>query len=150
MPVLDTQQLKKFVADRTLFEDVQLTIRRGEKVGLVGHNGSGKSTLARVLAGLEDSDGGKISRRREATVAYLPQEPVFPPGKTVLEIVLESLAEWSAMRRRFDELTEALSETDGSDEQIRLAEEQAQVIDARERLGGWEREHEAESFDLDE
>jgi ATP-binding cassette subfamily F protein uup len=145
MPVLDTQQLKKFVADRTLFEDVQLTIRRGEKVGLVGHNGSGKSTLARVLAGLEDSDGGKISRRREATVAYLPQEPVFPPGKTVLEIVLESLAEWSAMRRRFDELTEALSETDGSDEQIRLAEEQAQVIDALERLGGWEREHEAEA-----
>ena len=109
MPVLDASQLQKFVADRVLFEDVHLTIRRGEKIGLVGHNGSGKSTLGRVLAGLEESDGGTIARRRESTVAYLPQEPTFPAGRTVREVVLESLTEWSATRRRYDELTEALS-----------------------------------------
>ena len=109
MPILDASQLRKFVSDRTLFDDVQLTIRRGEKVGLVGHNGSGKSTLGRVLAGLEEADGGRISRRRDSTVAYLAQEPRFEPGKTVREVVLESLTEWSATRRRFDELTEALS-----------------------------------------
>ena len=145
MPVLDTQQLRKFVAGRTLFDDVQLTIRRGEKVGLVGHNGSGKSTLARVLAGLEESDGGKISRRRDATVGYLPQEPVFPPGKTVREVVLESLTEWNASRRRVDELTEALSLPQDAKQQARLAAEQAEAIEDLERLGGWEREHEAEA-----
>lgn len=145
MPVLDAQQLKKIVAGRTLFEDVQLTIRRGEKVGLVGHNGSGKSTLGRVLAGLEEPDGGRLSRRREATVAYLEQEPVFEQGRTVREVVLESLAEWSAKRRRFDELTEALGAATDSEEQTRLAAEQAEVGEALERLGGWEREYEAEA-----
>lgn len=145
MPVLDVQQLRKFVANRTLFEDVQLTIRRGEKVGLVGHNGSGKSTLARVLAGLEESDGGRISRRRDATVGYLPQEPVFEPGRSVRDVVLESLTEWSATRRRFDELTDALSKTEDPKAQARLAAEQAEVIETLERHGGWEREYEAEA-----
>ena len=109
MPVLDATQLKKVLSDRTLLDDVTLTIRRGEKVGLVGKNGSGKSTLARVLAGLEEADEGRIARRRESTVAYLEQAPRLSPGRTVREVVLESLSEWSATRRRFESLTEALS-----------------------------------------
>ena len=68
MPILDASQLRKIVADRTLFDDVTLTIRRGEKVGLVGNNGAGKSTLARLLAGLEEPDAGTIARRRESSV----------------------------------------------------------------------------------
>jgi ATP-binding cassette subfamily F protein uup len=145
MPILDASQLRKFVADRTLFEDVTLTIRRGEKVGLVGHNGAGKSTLARVLAGLEEADGGKIARRRESTVEYLEQEPRFTPGQTIREVVLEGLADWNATRARFETLTEALGESTDPDEQARLANEQAKVGESIERQGGWEREHEAEA-----
>ena len=69
MPVIDATQLRKVLSDRTLLDDVTLTIRRGEKVGLVGQNGSGKSTLGRVLANLDDIDGGRIARRRDSTVA---------------------------------------------------------------------------------
>jgi ATP-binding cassette subfamily F protein uup len=145
MPILDASQLRKIVADRTLFEDVSLTIRRGEKVGLVGNNGAGKSTLGRVLAGLEESDGGKIARRRDSTVDYLEQEPHFAPGRTIREVVLEGLADWNAAKRRFDELTEALTGATDPDEQARLAVEQAKAGEALERQGGWEREHEAEA-----
>lgn len=145
MPILDTTQLRKIVADRTLFEDVTLTIRRGEKVGLVGNNGAGKSTLGRVLAGLEESDGGKIARRRESTVDYLEQEPHFAPGRTIREVVLEGLADWNAAKRRFDELTEELTEAGDPDDQARLATLQAKAGEALERQGGWEREHEAEA-----
>ncbi len=145
MPILDATQLRKIVADRTLFEDVSLTIRRGEKVGLVGNNGAGKSTLGRVLAGLEDFDGGKIARRRGSTVDYLEQEPHFAPGRTIRSVVLEGLADWTATKRRFDELTEALSEATIPGDQARLAIEQARVGEALEHRGGWEREHEAEA-----
>ena len=145
MPVLDATQLQKIVADRTLFSDATFTIRRREKIGLVGHNGSGKSTLGRVLAGLEEADAGRISRRREATFDYLPQEPRLVPGQTIREVVLESLGEWNATRLRFEELTNALSETADPDELERLATEQAEVGEALERQGGWEREHEAEA-----
>ena len=145
MPILDATQLRKIVADRTLFEDVTLTIRRGEKVGLVGNNGAGKSTLGRVLAGLEESDGGKIARRRESTVDYLEQEPHFAPGRTIREVVLEGLADWNTAKRRFDELTEELTEAGDPDDQARLATLQAKAGEALERQGGWEREHEAEA-----
>ncbi len=143
MPVLDVIGLRKVVSDRTLFEDVTLTIRRGEKVGLVGRNGAGKSTLGRVLAGLEPSDGGRIARRRDAVVDYLAQEPVFGAERTIREVVLEGLAEWNAARSRFDALSERVAATHDSAEQTRLAEEQARLGDTIERLGGWEREHEA-------
>ncbi len=145
MPILDTTQLRKIVAGRTLFDDVTLTIRRGEKVGLVGVNGAGKSTLGRVLAGLEESDGGRISRRRRSTVDYLAQEPRFGSGLTIRDVVLEGLAEWSAAKVRFDSLTEALSTTSRPEDQARLAREQADVVETIEHLGGWEREHEAEA-----
>jgi ATP-binding cassette subfamily F protein uup len=145
MPVLDASQLQKNLADRTLFSDVTFTIRRGEKIGLVGHNGSGKSTLGRVLAGLEEADGGKISRRRQATFDYLEQEPRLVAGKTIRDVVLESLDEWNATRLRFEALTQALSETVDAEELARLAAEQADVGEALERQGGWERAHEAET-----
>jgi len=145
MPVLDVSELRKIVADRTLFENVTLTIRRGEKIGVIGNNGAGKSTLGRVLAGLEEPDGGKIARRRESTVDYLEQEPRFTPGRTIREIVLEGLADWNTTKRRFEALTEALTEATDPDDQTRLALEQAKVGEALERQGGWEREHEAEA-----
>jgi ATP-binding cassette subfamily F protein uup len=145
MPVLDVTDLKKFVSDRTLFEDVTFTIRRGEKVGFVGRNGSGKSTLGRVLASLEEPDGGRISRRRASTFEYLAQEPRFDPDRTIREVVLESLEEWNATRLRFDALTQALSETSDAEELARLATEQADVGESLEHQGGWERVHEAEA-----
>jgi len=143
MPVLDVIGLRKLVSDRTLFEDVTFTIRRGEKVGLVGRNGAGKSTLGRVLAGIEPSDGGRIARRRDAVVEYLEQEPVFAPERTIREIVLEGLAEWSAARARFDALSERVAASSDAAAQGRLADEQARVGETIERLGGWDREYEA-------
>ncbi len=145
MPILDATALRKTVADRTLFEDVTLTIRRGEKVGLVGNNGAGKSTLGRVLAGLEEADGGSISRRRDSTVDYLPQEPRLTPGLTIRDVVLERLSEWNETKRRFDALTEALGQTSDTEELTRLAASQALVGEEIERRGGWDRDHEAEA-----
>jgi len=144
MPILDATALKKVVADRTLFSEVSFTIRRGEKVGLVGHNGSGKSTLGRVLAGLEEPDDGYIARRRGATFDYLAQEPRLPPGRTIREVVQASLRDWNETRLRFETLTEALSTASGQ-QAVRLAAQQAEVGEALERRGGWEREHEAEA-----
>ncbi len=143
MPVLDVIGLRKVVSDRTLFDDVTLTIRRGEKVGLVGRNGAGKSTLGRVLAGLEPSDGGRIARRRDAVFDYLAQEPVFGAERTIREVVLEGLAGWTAARVRFDALSEEVAAAADPARQARLAEEQARLGETIERLGGWEREHEA-------
>ena len=90
MPVLSARDLEKAYGPQTLFSGVELTVRRGEKVGLLGINGTGKSTFLKVLAGLEPADHGAVERRRGARILYLSQEPVFPVDKTALQIVREA------------------------------------------------------------
>ncbi|HTJ80618.1 MAG TPA: ABC-F family ATP-binding cassette domain-containing protein, partial [Polyangiaceae bacterium] len=143
MPVLSAKNLSKAFGPRQLFDDVTLTIVRGEKVGLLGLNGSGKSTLLKLLAGLEPPDKGTIERRRDSTILYLSQEPELDPEKTPLDLVLAGLGEWRAATERHAELSKRI-ERDGADDA--LVAEQAALGERIEQLGGWERGHVAEDM----
>ncbi len=76
---------------RTLFSDVDLTLAKGDRLGLVGPNGSGKTTLLKILAGFEAPFEGERSSTRGLRVGLVDQEPVLDAGFTVLEIVLARL-----------------------------------------------------------
>ena len=52
----------------TVLDDVNLTIRPGEKVGILGRNGAGKSTIIRLISGAERPSAGHI--RREMSVSW--------------------------------------------------------------------------------
>jgi ATP-binding cassette subfamily F protein uup len=54
-------------------------------VGLIAKNGTGKSTLLSVLAGKEGYDNGDIIFRRDLTIGFLEQSPVFDPEESVLD-----------------------------------------------------------------
>jgi capsular polysaccharide transport system ATP-binding protein len=47
---------------RLVLDRIDLTLRRGENIGILGRNGAGKSTLIRLLSGAEDPSGGRIHR----------------------------------------------------------------------------------------
>ena len=99
MNLLTAEHLTKVFTERKLLDDTDFSVNEGEKIGVIGINGTGKSTLLRIIAGLEEPDGGTVTRGRNLTVRYLPQTPVFEPGATVLEAILKdnvnSLNEWS-------------------------------------------------------
>ena len=76
---------------RALFSGVDLTLARGDRLGLVGPNGSGKSTLLQILAGFEAPLTGERSSRRGLRVGLVEQEPALDPGSTVLQTVLARL-----------------------------------------------------------
>jgi energy-coupling factor transport system ATP-binding protein len=59
---------------RPVLEDVELAVRSGEVVALMGPNGGGKTTLLRLIAGLLTPLAGTVERR-PGRVAYLPQNP---------------------------------------------------------------------------
>jgi ATP-binding cassette subfamily F protein uup len=143
VPILDARDLDKTYADVAVLGSVSLTLRRGERVGLVGNNGCGKSTLGRILAGVDLPDGGEVARRRGATVDYLPQEPSLPASQTIRQVVASSLTEWNRAKRRWDDLTAALAAPAADHDH--LVAEQATAADELTRLGGWERLHEAEA-----
>lgn len=58
---------------KPLFQDINLSIHNGDRVGLVGHNGSGKSTLLHLLAGIETPDAGEIRTVRQLRMAFVEQ-----------------------------------------------------------------------------
>jgi ABC-2 type transport system ATP-binding protein len=66
---------------------VDLTLRRGQAVGLLGPNGSGKSTLISLLAGVRRPQGGRLTFPGSATpvIAWAPQEYAFYPELTCRE-----------------------------------------------------------------
>ena len=88
MNLLTIEHLTKSYTERLLFNDTAFSINEGEKVGLIGINGTGKSTLLRIVAGLEEPDGGTVVKGRSLYVRYLPQIPEFTPGDTILDSIV--------------------------------------------------------------
>ena len=94
--IITCQSISKTYGERPLFQDLSFTLHEGEHVGLIGPNGAGKSTLLKILAGLEEPDTGEVVRRKGLRIGYVPQQPEFESGSTVLETVFNSTAndEW--------------------------------------------------------
>ena len=86
--------LSKSYGARTLFSDISLNIHTGDRVGLIGTNGAGKSTLLKVLGEVTTPDAGEVSIRKGVRAVYLPQESHFEPGKSVSELIDETLNAW--------------------------------------------------------
>ncbi|GAA3566115.1 ABC transporter ATP-binding protein [Amycolatopsis ultiminotia] len=78
--------VRKSFGDKTVLDRVDLEIRRGEFVVLLGPSGTGKTTLLRLLLGQERPDDGEILVPRQRTVVY--QEPRLVPSKRALSNVV--------------------------------------------------------------
>lgn len=89
MNIVNVENITKSYTERKLFEKASFYLQEGEKVGIVGINGTGKSTLLKIIAGAEEPDEGSVTRANHIVVRYLPQNPVFDEGKSILENVLE-------------------------------------------------------------
>jgi ATP-binding cassette subfamily F protein uup len=91
--LLSCEAISVAYGTRSLFDDLSFGLFEGDQAGLVGPNGSGKSTLLKILAGDMTPDRGTRSLRGGVRVGYVPQDPVFPAGRTVSDVVLTALVE---------------------------------------------------------
>ena len=88
-PILTLTALKQSYGSRPLFENLNVSIEAGERIGLIGPNGAGKSTLLRIIAGKIDVDEGEVATQRGLRIGFMEQIPTFTKGSTVLESILE-------------------------------------------------------------
>lgn len=77
---------KSFIGGKVL-DDVSLYVGEGARIGVIGPNGSGKSTLLKIMAGVLEPDSGTVTLSGGKQLSYLPQQPEFPQGLSVLDAV---------------------------------------------------------------
>ena len=112
MSELRIHGLSKSFGSHTVLHDIDLTVRRGSRLGLLGPSGSGKTTLLRVLCGFERAERGtvEIDGRRVAApdvhlppeqrrIGYVPQEGALFPHLSVADNIAFGLPR-AARRRR--------------------------------------------------
>ena len=83
MNILEMNHIKKTFDEKTVLNDISLSVKEGEVVSVIGPSGSGKSTLLRCATFLEKADGGDISYGGEAVVKN-EGETAFYPDKSVI------------------------------------------------------------------
>ena len=140
--------VSKYYGATRVLEAITWDVQERDRVGLVGPNGAGKSTLLRVIAGLEPVEEGEVHRKRGLTFAYLPQEPEFESGLTVLDEVLASDSRIERLEGELRRLEARMGERAVYEDGERLAavmEQHARALEAHERAGGLNYRGRAES-----
>lgn len=89
--------LSKSYGTRVLFRDLYFSLGLGEKAALIAKNGTGKTTILNILASLDSSDKGEVIFRKDLKVAYLQQDPVFSPDRTIMDEVFANSGETSRL-----------------------------------------------------
>ena len=72
--IFSAENLNVSYGEQTILDNASLTVHAGECIGFVGRNGCGKSTFLKILSGVEETDSGRIMRRKGLTTSYLSQE----------------------------------------------------------------------------
>lgn len=132
MHILSIENMSKQYGERTLFEDVNFGIGEGDRLGLIGVNGTGKTTFLKVVAGLEQPDGGRVVRAGGIQVEYLSQDPDFDPEGTVLQEVFRGASPVLQVLREYEEALVWAAAHPGE------AEGQERLVRLGQRLDEWD------------
>jgi ATP-binding cassette subfamily F protein uup len=130
--------------DKPLLDGVDLTIHKGERIGILGQNGAGKSSFMKLLCGQALPDSGELWKAGGLRVAYLDQNLPALSDETVYDYVAGGLDELGDLLRRYHAMTHSdVDSIDWSDpRQLDLMAELQRQIEARD---GWAFQHRIDS-----
>jgi ABC transport system ATP-binding/permease protein len=134
---LRAENINKRYGDRALFENLTLSIEKGDKIALIAKNGTGKTNLLNILAGVDTSDGGgNVVTDKNIQVAYLPQEPYLNPLLNVWDALFNSNNELLKAVADYEEVLH-LSETNHDEATMQKLQ---YAMEKMEQLNAWDYE----------
>jgi len=132
---------KTFPPQKKVLNNIWLSFYYGAKIGVLGLNGSGKSSLLKIIAGVDDNFQGKVTFDKDYKIGYLQQEPELDETKTVKEIVQEGVQHIVDVVNKYEAVSAKLAEPMSDDEMMKVIEEQGELLEKMDQMGGWELDH---------
>jgi ATP-binding cassette subfamily F protein 3 len=140
MVLIQLSNVTLVLGAKRIFENLNWSIQKGQKIGLVGLNGAGKSSLFKLILGEYPPElGGTLTRARQIKVGYLPQEPEFDQTRSVFEVALDGNTQVAEVYDEMEKVEASLSDpVIYSDERKlqRALEKQHNLIEQYHLLGG--------------
>ena len=133
--MIQLSAITKSFGDRVLFDHVTWQITARERVGLCGPNGAGKTTLLKMMAGLDEPDGGAVLKPSSLTVGYLPQDGLSHTGRTVFDEASLAFGDLLAMKAEMHAVEDRLGDAAIPDAEHEAMLERYSVLQDRFRLG---------------
>ncbi len=135
---------KAYPGGKKVLDNIWLSFYPGAKIGVLGPNGSGKSTLLKIMAGIDTDFHGEAWAADGTKIGYLQQEPQLDTTKTVLENVMDGLADKMAIVNEYNEISMKFAEEMSAEEMDALIAKQAELQEKIDAGNLWELEREAE------
>lgn len=137
MPLLRLNAIQLHYGTQVLLDGVDIELKRGEKLGLLGRNGAGKTSLLKILAGDLAADDGERWVRPGTTIARLEQTLPAGDDRDVYDAVADGLADAGRLLSQYHHLLQAEPPAD--------LEELARVQQQLEAADGWQLQQRVET-----
>ena len=93
MPLITLDNISLRFSEKIILDEINATILKGDKIGLIGRNGEGKSSFLKVLAGYINADDGNLKIKNNTRISYLEQQPPEDNDYFLFSIVAQGLGE---------------------------------------------------------
>lgn len=130
--------IAKYFNGKPLFEQVSLSVHRGDRVGIVGPNGAGKSTLLGMMEGVISPDTGDVSIEKKIRVGVLHQELIHGNDGPIIDEIMNVSEDLRQIRARLKQLEAEMSRlSENSSQADTLLEEHGALLHEFERYNGY-------------
>ena len=136
MILLSARSIKKSFGADPVLDGIDLDLKKGRRLALLGANGSGKTTLLRILAGELELDEGRVTTARDCRLGYQSQHFSFTPGNTVLDEGLSVFVHLAELEREIRRLEREIAAA-SPEKQSRLLEQYSALNQRFEDLDGY-------------
>ncbi|WP_298063498.1 ribosomal protection-like ABC-F family protein [uncultured Campylobacter sp.] len=135
MALIELIDVTKKFGSHVVLDDVNFALGANERVAVIGKNGGGKSTLMKIIAGLCETDEGRVITQSGLNIQMLAQTPKFEDNLSVKDALRRELAEIYAALSEYDAISSEIAAQPENKELLARQDELIKFIEAKD---GWQ------------